>query len=75
MQVKHHLLNVSVTIGGAFDPDHGTEDEKLLKHANLALTEALQQQCSVSNVRAIHGWESIGSSRFGEPFALCTEKK
>ena len=43
MQVKHHLLNVSVTIGGALYPDHGTEDEKLLKHANLALTEALQQ--------------------------------
>ena len=43
MQVKHHLLNVSVTIGGAMYPDHGTEDENLLKHANLALNEALHQ--------------------------------
>ncbi|WP_071394145.1 EAL domain-containing protein [Bacillus tuaregi] len=44
MQVKHLLLNVSVTIGGALYPQHGDDNDELLKHANMALTEAAQQQ-------------------------------
>jgi diguanylate cyclase (GGDEF)-like protein/PAS domain S-box-containing protein len=43
MQVKHLLLNVSVTIGGVLFPNHGNEGEELLKHANMALMEAQQQ--------------------------------
>lgn len=43
MQVKHLLLNVSVTIGGSLYPNHGNEGEELLKYANIALMEALQQ--------------------------------
>jgi diguanylate cyclase (GGDEF)-like protein/PAS domain S-box-containing protein len=43
LQVKHLLLNVSVTIGGALYPNHGNEGDELLKHANIALMEAQQQ--------------------------------
>jgi diguanylate cyclase (GGDEF)-like protein/PAS domain S-box-containing protein len=43
MQVKHLLLNVSVTIGGVLYPNHGNEGDELLKHANMALMEAQQQ--------------------------------
>ena len=42
MQVKHLLLNVSVTIGGVLYPNHGNEGDELLKHANMALMEAQQ---------------------------------
>ena len=35
MQVKHHLLNVSVTIGGSLYPDHGNEGEKLFETCKL----------------------------------------
>lgn len=44
MQVKHLLLNVSVTIGSAVYPNHGNEGDEFLKHANIALMEAQQQQ-------------------------------
>ena len=44
MQVNHLLLNVSVTIGGSLYPRHGNEGDELLKHANMALMEAVQQQ-------------------------------
>lgn len=44
LQVKHLLLNVSVTIGSALYPNHGDEGDELLKHANIALMEAQQQQ-------------------------------
>ncbi|WP_428909496.1 EAL domain-containing protein [Niallia sp. Krafla_26] len=44
MQVKHLLLNVSVTIGGSLYPHHGEGGEELLRHANMALMEAVQQQ-------------------------------
>ena len=43
MQVKHLLLNVSVTIGGSLYPNHGNDGDELLKHANIALMEASQQ--------------------------------
>ena len=46
MQVNHLLLNVSVTIGSSIYPDHGNEGDELLKHANVALMEAVQQQVS-----------------------------
>ncbi|WP_223881976.1 EAL domain-containing protein [Niallia endozanthoxylica] len=46
MQVKHLLLNVSVTIGVSLYPDDGDEVDVLLKHANMALIEATQQHDS-----------------------------
>ena len=46
MQVNHLLLNVSVTIGSSLYPNHGNEGDELLKHANMALMEAVQQQVS-----------------------------
>ena len=46
MQVNHLLLNVSVTIGSSIYPNHGNEGDELLKHANVALMEAVQQQVS-----------------------------
>jgi diguanylate cyclase (GGDEF)-like protein len=42
LQVKHLLLNVSVTIGCAMYPYHGKKSDELLKHANMALMEAQQ---------------------------------
>ncbi len=44
LQVRHLLLNVSVTIGSALYPSHGNKGEEFLKHANIALMEAQQQQ-------------------------------
>lgn len=44
LQVEHHRLNVSVTIGSALYPQHGNEGEEFLKHANIALMEAQEQQ-------------------------------
>ncbi len=44
LQVRHLLLNVSVTIGSALYPSHGNEGEEYLKYANIALMEAQQQQ-------------------------------
>ncbi|MBB6447619.1 EAL domain-containing protein [Bacillus benzoevorans] len=46
LQVRHLLLNVSGTIGSALYPHHGNEGDELLKHANIALIEAQQQQVS-----------------------------
>ncbi len=43
LQVENLLLNVSVTIGGALYPNHGNVGDELLKHANMALMEAQQQ--------------------------------
>ncbi len=39
-QVAHHRLKMSCSIGLAFFPDHGTDRETLLKHADTAMYEA-----------------------------------
>lgn len=44
LQVKHLLLNVSVTIGSAVYANNGIEVDEFLKHANMALIEAQQQK-------------------------------
>ena len=44
MQIKHLLLKVSVTIGGSLYPAQGNNEDELLKQANTALMEAVQQQ-------------------------------
>ena len=44
LQVKNLLLNVSVTIGSVVYNNKKIEVDELLKHANMALMEAQQQQ-------------------------------
>lgn len=44
IQIKHLLLKVSVSIGGSMYPIYGENEEELLKQANMALMEAVQQQ-------------------------------
>lgn len=46
LQVNHLTLNVSATIGSAVYTDNGIDVDELLKHANMALMEAQQQQIS-----------------------------
>lgn len=43
LRAQHLLLNVSLSIGAATYPEHGEDVEELVKHANIALMEAQQQ--------------------------------
>ena len=39
-QIQHYLLNITLNIGIAIYPDHGENEEKLLRHAQVAMHEA-----------------------------------
>ena len=39
-QIQHFLLNITLNIGVALYPGHGESEEKLLKHAQVAMREA-----------------------------------
>ncbi len=39
-QIQHFLLNIKLNIGVAIYPDHGENDEQLLRHAQVAMREA-----------------------------------
>ena len=53
-ELPAHRLNISCSVGVAIFPEHGNDDEQLIKHADIAMYHA--KQSGRNNVKMFRAW-------------------